>query len=84
MESADQICPFFEANSLDPDGKLLTDSSVCLNKVGHALHILHPVFKKITFDERIKEICYRLGYENPAVAQSMYIYKNPGVGSEGK
>lgn len=52
-------------------------------QVGHALHWLHPTFKKYTFDERVKEAAFQLDYEEPVVCQSMYIYKNPGIGSEG-
>ena len=53
-----------------------------LNKVGHALHTEHPVFRKYTFDNRVRELCWQLGFQRPAVSQSMYIYKNPGVGGE--
>lgn len=55
---------------------------VALNKVGHALHTEHPVFRKYTFDNRIRELCWQLGFQKPAIAQSMYIYKNPGLGGE--
>ncbi|XP_044734494.1 phytanoyl-CoA dioxygenase domain-containing protein 1 [Chrysoperla carnea] len=84
LESADKVRIFFEADALDENGKLKCDSSLALNKVGHALHYLHPVFRKYSFDERIKEICFQLGYQDPVIPQSMYIYKNPGVGSEVK
>ena len=53
-------------------------------QVGHALHVENPVFNKITFSDRVREICWQLNYTNPAVCQSMYIFKNPGTGSEGK
>lgn len=53
-----------------------------MNKVGHALHTDHPVFRKYTFDNRIRELCWQLGFQRPAVPQSMYIYKNPGIGGE--
>lgn len=60
------------------------DAEISLNKVGHALHWLHPVFKKITFDEKIKNIFRELNLQKPVVVQSMYIYKNARIGSEGK
>ncbi|XP_046672571.1 phytanoyl-CoA dioxygenase domain-containing protein 1 [Homalodisca vitripennis] len=82
LESGDKISYFFEAGAVDEDGNLLVDQSVSLNKVGHALHWLHPTFRRVTFCERVKEACYQLGMEDPLVVQSMYIYKNPGVGSE--
>jgi phytanoyl-CoA hydroxylase len=60
----------------------LVPQEVALNKVGHALAVEHPVFRKYTFDNRVRELCWQLGFQRPAVAQSMYIYKNPGVGGE--
>jgi phytanoyl-CoA hydroxylase len=51
-----------------------------LNKVGHALAVQHPTFRKYTFDNRVRELCWQLGFQKPAVAQSMYMFKNPGVG----
>ncbi|XP_054273261.1 phytanoyl-CoA dioxygenase domain-containing protein 1 homolog isoform X2 [Macrosteles quadrilineatus] len=82
LESADKISYFYEAGALNEGGELQVDPSVSLNKVGHALHWLHPTFRKVTFCERVKEVCYQLGMEDPVVVQSMYIYKNPGIGSE--
>lgn len=74
---------FFEAGAVDENGKLLVESKIALNKVGHALHWLNPTFKKHTFSEKVKETCFQLGLVDPVIVQSMYIFKNPGVGSEG-
>ncbi|XP_043678788.1 phytanoyl-CoA dioxygenase domain-containing protein 1 homolog isoform X2 [Vespula pensylvanica] len=82
LDSAHKVCPFFESEALENDGTLKVHPRVSLNKVGHALHWLHPTFKKYTFDERVKEAAFQLDYIEPAVCQSMYIYKNPGIGSE--
>ncbi|XP_025420494.1 phytanoyl-CoA dioxygenase domain-containing protein 1 homolog isoform X3 [Sipha flava] len=49
MDSADTIGFFYEKNALDENKRLLVDPTVALNKVGHALHRLHPVFE--AFDE---------------------------------
>lgn len=84
IESGDKVRYFFEEGAVDENGELLVDPSVALNKVGHALHSEHPVFSKITFSNRVKEVCWQLGFQTPAVAQSMYIFKNPGVGGEVK
>lgn len=84
LESGDKIRYFYEGGALNESGELLVDPSVALNKIGHALHTDHPVFNKITFSNRVKEICWDLGYRKPAIPQSMYIFKNPGVGSEVK
>lgn len=83
VNSADKISYFFEPAALGPDGELLVDAKVSLNKIGHALHEKNEVFKKFTFDERVKEVCFQLGFKEPVVAQSMYIFKNPEIGSQG-
>ncbi|XP_033223914.1 phytanoyl-CoA dioxygenase domain-containing protein 1 homolog [Belonocnema kinseyi] len=82
LESGDKVSYFFENEALEEDGKLKVHPRVSLNKVAHALHWLHPKFKKYTFDERVKEIAFQLEFQEPAVCQSMYIYKNPGIGSK--
>ncbi|KAJ8965601.1 hypothetical protein NQ317_004360 [Molorchus minor] len=82
LDSADKISYFFEDGAIGPNGNLLVEPHISLNKIGHALHVLNPVFRKFTLDERVKETAYQLGYENPVIPQSMYIFKNPGLGSE--
>jgi len=82
LESSDKISYFFEEGALDTEGKLLVDPSVSLNKIGHALHELNPIFRKTTLSEKVKECAYQLGFDDPAIVQSMYIFKNPGIGSE--
>lgn len=82
LDSADQICPFYEKGAIGPNGELLADTEVSVNKVGHALHELDPIFRGITFSEKVKEVCFQLDLQEPVVAQSMYIYKNPRIGDE--
>lgn len=84
LESNDKIRHFFEAEALDENGKLLVDRKISLNKVGHALHWLHPIFRKYSYGDKVKNLCRQLGVQEPRIVQSMYIYKNPGIGSEGK
>lgn len=83
FESSEKISYFFEKYALDDNGQFLVDSSLALNKVGHALHRLHPTFEACTYTEKVASVCQALGLVKPVVSQSMYIYKNPGVGSEG-
>ncbi|XP_066943175.1 phytanoyl-CoA dioxygenase domain-containing protein 1-like isoform X2 [Macrobrachium rosenbergii] len=53
-----------------------------LNKIGHALHWLVPEFKKVSFSDKMKATARQLGFISPAVVQSMYIFKQPGIGGE--
>ncbi|KAG5666362.1 hypothetical protein PVAND_014393 [Polypedilum vanderplanki] len=82
LESGNKICYFFEATALGPNNELIVPEEFSLNKVGHALGVQHPVFRKYTFDNRIRELCWQLGFQKPALTQSMYMFKNPGIGAE--
>ena len=54
-----------------------------VNKIGHALHDLDPVFEEFSYTPRLKRLLGELGYEQPAFIQSMYIFKSPGLGGRG-
>lgn len=53
-----------------------------MNKIGHNLHTLEPIFKDITYCRRVVQILKGLGYKHPVVPQSMAILKPPKVGGE--
>nr|ACO15621.1 Phytanoyl-CoA dioxygenase domain-containing protein 1 [Caligus clemensi] len=80
--SNDKIRFFFEKSSFDGKENLVKDKHECLNKIGHALHALHPKFKKHTFSERVQNVAKAFGYEEPIIPQGMYIFKQPRVGTE--
>jgi len=82
LTSGDKIRYFYETGAVDADGRLLSgaDKFKSINKIGHALHVLEPTFKRYTFDDRIKDLVGRLGMQQPAVCQSMYIFKQPRIG----
>lgn len=83
MNSANKISYFYEKDALDENGHLLVDTSSALNKVGHALHLLHPTFAACTYSNGVIAVCQALGLIKPVVPQSMYIYKNSNIGGEG-
>ena len=81
LTSGDKIRYFFESDAVDADtGELTLPVPEATNKLGHALHWLSPVFREVTFEARIGGILRSLGYTDPAVAQSMYIFKQPRIG----
>lgn len=80
MNSGDKIRYFYESNAFDKSGELIVDKYKCLNKVGHGLHWLNPVFKRYTFNDKVKDVVKTVGFVDPVVVQSMIIYKNAGIG----
>ncbi|KAK9074543.1 hypothetical protein SSX86_007141 [Deinandra increscens subsp. villosa] len=81
-ESAEKISFFFEEKAFDDDGKLKQPKQLSINKVGHALHDHDPVFQKVSCSEKMSGILHSLGYKRPVIIQSMYIFKQPGIGGE--
>ena len=53
-----------------------------LNKIGHALHDLDPVFDRFSRQPRLAALADCLGLEAPLLLQSMYLFKQPQVGAE--
>ncbi|KAK8444348.1 hypothetical protein SEVIR_9G121500v4 [Setaria viridis] len=82
FKSAENISFFFEEKAYGDDGCLKQAKELSINKVGHALHELDPVFKKFCSSKSIASLFSSLGYKRPAVMQSMYIFKQPGIGGE--
>lgn len=82
LDSGDKIHYFFEAGAVNDKESKFYSLAHSLNKVGHALHELDPVFKKYSRDERIKSIAHQLGMRRLGLVQSMYIFKQPGIGAE--
>ena len=73
---------FFEEDAFDAAGALKRSKIDSLNKLGHAMHDLDPVFDQFSRNPALAEIAARLGFKAPAIVQSMYIFKPPGVGGE--
>jgi phytanoyl-CoA hydroxylase len=82
LGSGDQIRFFFEEDALDPDGTLTRPVPLAINKIGHALHDLDPVFACFSRDPQLASLAASLGMVHPLLLQSMYIFKQPGIGGE--
>ncbi|KAI4816737.1 hypothetical protein KUCAC02_009050 [Chaenocephalus aceratus] len=53
-----------------------------LNKVGHALHAYEPLYKQVTHSPKVQGLARKLGLVSPVILQSMFIFKQPGIGGE--
>lgn len=82
LDSSDKIHFFFEEASFDSEGELKADKSLCINKIGHALHNHDPAFYAFSRLSKISAMMQDLGIEDPRIVQSMYICKQPNFGGE--
>lgn len=82
MTSGDKIRFFFEENAFNPDGTLKYEKEKSINKIGHALHDLDPIFNSFSRSTKVKELAGALGLEQSLLVQSMYIFKQPNIGGE--
>lgn len=82
QESGGKIRFFLEPDACDASGRLRVDKARALNKIGHALHDLDPVFATVSRRPRFAGLAASLGLERPLLLQSMYLFKQPGIGAE--
>ncbi|KAJ0252810.1 Phytanoyl-CoA dioxygenase [Hirschfeldia incana] len=82
FDSAAKISFFFEEKAFGDDGELKQPKELSINKVGHALHELEPLYKEFTYSSKVSSLVSSFGYRRPVVMQSMYIFKQPGIGGE--
>ena len=82
IESGDKIRFFLEDDAFDDDGKLRQAKEHSLNKMGHAMHDLDPVFDEFSRSADLAEVARRIGFVDPVILQSMYIFKPPNIGGE--
>ncbi|HEY8205330.1 MAG TPA: phytanoyl-CoA dioxygenase family protein [Pyrinomonadaceae bacterium] len=82
LESGDKIRFFFEENAFHADGSLRQAKERSINKIGHALHDLDPIFDEFSRRAEIEELVSDLGIDQPLLLQSMYIFKQPNIGGE--
>jgi len=82
LDSAEKIRCFFEEEAFSESGELVQERSLCINKIGHALHELDGVFAAFSHQAIFGEIVADLGMQQPQIRQSMYIFKQPRIGGE--
>ncbi|MFZ6693033.1 phytanoyl-CoA dioxygenase family protein [Undibacterium sp. SXout20W] len=82
LNSANNISCFFEEEAFDETGNLGQDKALSINKIGHAMHDLDPVFSAFSRGPALAKVAQQLGLHKPEIWQSMYIFKQPGIGGE--
>lgn len=82
LESSEKISFFFEEDAVDDDGALTVPMDQAINKVGHAIHDLDPTFDRFSRQPLFAEIAADIGFVEPLLLQSMYIFKQPRIGGE--
>jgi len=82
FDSAQNVHCFLEEGALDTAGELLKPARLAINKIGHAMHDLHPVFKDFCRLPVFGRVLRDIGYQAPLLWQTMYIFKQPHIGGE--
>ena len=82
LESGNKIRCFFEEEAFDQNGYLKQPKEFSINKIGHAMHDLDPVFDSFSRTEELGAVAKDVGFEDPRILQSMYIFKQPKIGGE--
>lgn len=82
LNSGDQIRFFFEEEAFDANGRLRQSKEHSINKIGHALHDLDPVFNRFSRTPELAALVTQLGFNQPLLIQSMYVFKQPNIGGE--
>ena len=82
LASAHAVQGFFEEEALDADNQLRVPKSRSINKIGHALHELDPVYSAFSHGPALAELATALGLQQPQLRQSQVIFKQPHIGGE--
>ncbi len=82
LTSGEKIRCFFEKDAFDESGRLRSQPHLSLNKLGHAMHDLDPVFDSFSRTPQLAGVASDIGMRDPLLLQSMYIFKQAHIGGE--
>lgn len=80
LNSGNNISFFFEKDAFDEKGQLKNSLFLSLNKIGHAMHDLDPVFNKFSRSPQMRQLAEDLQMQDWLMMQSMYIFKHAKIG----
>uniref|UniRef100_A0A3Q3NAM9 Phytanoyl-CoA dioxygenase domain-containing protein 1 n=1 Tax=Labrus bergylta TaxID=56723 RepID=A0A3Q3NAM9_9LABR len=81
ITSGDKVCFFFEKGVFD-DKVIPINSNNNISYIFLALHAYEPLYEKVTHSPKVQGIAKKLGVVSPVILQSMFIFKQPGIGGE--
>jgi len=82
LSSGEKIHFFLEEEALDKAGNFTVDKMQSINKIGHGLHLLDPVYRDFVAGCNFPAIARDLNVADPYLLQSMHIFKQPKIGGE--
>jgi len=82
LGSGDTVRWFLEDGAVRADGTLAAPLPLAVNKIGHAMHDLDPAFDAFSRTPELAGVAAAIGFADPLLIQSMYIFKQPGIGGE--
>lgn len=89
LDSSNKVHFFAEPTALETQGdqqqqqlkpEFLKDKMAALNKAGHGMHTIPGSFRDYTLSQKMRDLVTDLGWQDPVVPQSMYIFKQPHIG----
>jgi len=82
LNSGGAVSFFLEEEAFDEKGALRRSKRESINKIGHAMHDVDPVFAAFSHSASMAAAARAVGLDDPLLLQSMTIMKPPGIGGE--
>ena len=82
LDSGDKIRFFFEERANLNEENINKNKQYIVNKIGHALHDLDEKFIQFSKTDDLDLLARAIGFHDPLLLQSMYIFKQPKIGGE--
>lgn len=82
LSKGEKQCFFFEEQAFQFSRPEQLDKAKYIKKISYALHENDPIFKEFSYQSKIIQLLNHLGWKSPHLLQSMYLFKQPHIGSE--